>query len=137
MWLTVNGESRQKSSTANMIFDVPTLVSYLSQFMSLLPGDVISTGTPAGVGLGIKPSRSTSRRRRGGAGHRGAGPLAAAGRAVEMRRYVLTLDLKTTRVRSPSTRLITARCGPEVQRSLRRVGVGPWTSTRSGAASPW
>jgi 2-keto-4-pentenoate hydratase/2-oxohepta-3-ene-1,7-dioic acid hydratase in catechol pathway len=55
MWLTVNGESRQKSSTANMIFDVPTLVSYLSQFMSLLPGDVISTGTPAGVGLGIKP----------------------------------------------------------------------------------
>jgi len=55
MWLTVNGETRQKSSTANMIFDVPTLVSYLSQFMSLLPGDVISTGTPAGVGLGIKP----------------------------------------------------------------------------------
>ena len=55
MWLTVNGESRQKSSTANMIFDVPTLVSYLSRFMSLLPGDVISTGTPAGVGLGIKP----------------------------------------------------------------------------------
>jgi 2,4-didehydro-3-deoxy-L-rhamnonate hydrolase len=55
MWLTVNGESRQKSSTANMIFDVPALVSYLSQFMTLLPGDVISTGTPAGVGLGIKP----------------------------------------------------------------------------------
>ena len=55
IWLTVNGETRQKSSTANMIFDVPTLVSYLSQFMSLLPGDVISTGTPAGVGLGIKP----------------------------------------------------------------------------------
>ena len=55
MWLTVNGESRQKSTTANMIFDVPTLVSYLSQFMTLLPGDVISTGTPAGVGLGIKP----------------------------------------------------------------------------------
>jgi 2-keto-4-pentenoate hydratase/2-oxohepta-3-ene-1,7-dioic acid hydratase in catechol pathway len=55
MWLTVNGESRQKSSSANMIFDVPTLVSYLSQFMTLLPGDVISTGTPAGVGLGIKP----------------------------------------------------------------------------------
>jgi 2,4-didehydro-3-deoxy-L-rhamnonate hydrolase len=55
MWLTVNGETRQKSSTANMIFDVPTLVSYLSQFMTLLPGDVISTGTPAGVGLGMKP----------------------------------------------------------------------------------
>ena len=55
MWLTVNGETRQKSSTAQMIFDVATLVSYLSDFMTLLPGDVISTGTPAGVGLGIKP----------------------------------------------------------------------------------
>jgi 2-keto-4-pentenoate hydratase/2-oxohepta-3-ene-1,7-dioic acid hydratase in catechol pathway len=55
MWLTVNGESRQKSSTHQMIFDVPTLVSYLSRFMTLLPGDVISTGTPAGVGLGMNP----------------------------------------------------------------------------------
>ena len=55
MWLTVNGETRQRSSTAQMIFEVPTLVSYVSQFMTLLPGDVISTGTPAGVGLGIKP----------------------------------------------------------------------------------
>lgn len=55
MWLTVNGVSKQKSSTANMIFDVPTLVSYVSEFMTLLPGDVISTGTPAGVGLGHDP----------------------------------------------------------------------------------
>ena len=55
MWLTVNGESRQKSSTHQLIFDVPTLVSYLSRFMTLLPGDVISTGTPAGVGLGMTP----------------------------------------------------------------------------------
>jgi 2,4-diketo-3-deoxy-L-fuconate hydrolase len=55
MWLKVNGEIRQKSSTANMIFDVATLVSYVSEFMTLLPGDVISTGTPAGVGLGMKP----------------------------------------------------------------------------------
>lgn len=55
MWLRVNGETRQNSSTANMIFDVPTLVSYVSEFMTLLPGDVISTGTPAGVGLGMKP----------------------------------------------------------------------------------
>jgi 2,4-didehydro-3-deoxy-L-rhamnonate hydrolase len=53
MWLKVNGQFRQKSSTANMIFDVATLVSYVSQFMTLLPGDVISTGTPAGVGLGM------------------------------------------------------------------------------------
>jgi 2,4-diketo-3-deoxy-L-fuconate hydrolase len=55
MWLKVNGEYRQRSSTGNMIFAVPVLVSYLSQFMTLLPGDVISTGTPAGVGLGMKP----------------------------------------------------------------------------------
>jgi 2-keto-4-pentenoate hydratase/2-oxohepta-3-ene-1,7-dioic acid hydratase in catechol pathway len=55
MWLKVNGEYRQRSSTGNMIFGVPVLVSYLSQFMTLLPGDVISTGTPAGVGLGMKP----------------------------------------------------------------------------------
>ena len=55
MWLSVNGEIRQKSSTKNMIFDVATLVSYVSQFMTLLPGDLISTGTPAGVGLGMKP----------------------------------------------------------------------------------
>jgi 2,4-didehydro-3-deoxy-L-rhamnonate hydrolase len=54
MWLTVNGQSRQKSSTANMIFDVPFLVAYLSEFMTLLPGDVISTGTPAGVALGME-----------------------------------------------------------------------------------
>jgi len=55
MWLSVNGEIRQHGTTANMIFDVPTLVSYVSQFMTLLPGDVISTGTPSGVGLGMKP----------------------------------------------------------------------------------
>ncbi|TAH37218.1 MAG: FAA hydrolase family protein [Planctomycetota bacterium] len=55
MWLKVNGAVKQRSSTANMIFDVPALVSYLSQFMTLLPGDVISTGTPAGVGLGFQP----------------------------------------------------------------------------------
>ncbi len=57
MWLKVNGELRQNSSTANMIFDVGTLVSYVSEFMTLLPGDVISTGTPAGVGLGMNPPR--------------------------------------------------------------------------------
>jgi 2,4-didehydro-3-deoxy-L-rhamnonate hydrolase len=55
MWLKVNGQDRQRSSTGNMVFDVPTLVSYLSQFMTLLPGDVISTGTPAGVAMGMKP----------------------------------------------------------------------------------
>jgi 2-keto-4-pentenoate hydratase/2-oxohepta-3-ene-1,7-dioic acid hydratase in catechol pathway len=55
MWLKVNGQFRQKSTTANMIFDVVTLVSYVSQFMTLLPGDLISTGTPAGVGLGMNP----------------------------------------------------------------------------------
>jgi 2,4-didehydro-3-deoxy-L-rhamnonate hydrolase len=55
MWLTVNGEIRQKGSTANMIVDAPALVSYVSEFMTLLPGDVISTGTPAGVALGMRP----------------------------------------------------------------------------------
>jgi 2-keto-4-pentenoate hydratase/2-oxohepta-3-ene-1,7-dioic acid hydratase in catechol pathway len=54
MWLKVNGVTRQNSSTANMIFDSAFLVSYVSQFMTLLPGDVISTGTPAGVALGMK-----------------------------------------------------------------------------------
>lgn len=55
MWLKVNGTLKQNSSTANMIFDVATLVSYVSEFMTLLPGDLISTGTPAGVGLGTNP----------------------------------------------------------------------------------
>ncbi|MBO0912416.1 MAG: fumarylacetoacetate hydrolase family protein [Acidobacteria bacterium] len=55
LWLKVNGIVRQTSSTRNMIFDVATLVSYVSEFMTLLPGDVISTGTPAGVGLGMSP----------------------------------------------------------------------------------
>lgn len=55
MWLKVNGEMRQKGTTANMIFDVAALVSYTSQFMTLLPGDIISTGTPAGVGFGMRP----------------------------------------------------------------------------------
>lgn len=57
LWLSVNGERLQDSNTNDMIFNVPTLVSYISQFMTLLPGDVISTGTPAGVGLGLKPPR--------------------------------------------------------------------------------
>jgi 2-keto-4-pentenoate hydratase/2-oxohepta-3-ene-1,7-dioic acid hydratase in catechol pathway len=55
MWLTVNGESRQKGSTATMVYGVAHLVSYLSQFMSLEPGDIVSTGTPPGVGMGMKP----------------------------------------------------------------------------------
>ena len=56
MWLKVNGETRQNGSTATMIFGVKTLVSYISRFMTLMPGDVIPTGTPPGVGLGIKPT---------------------------------------------------------------------------------
>ncbi len=57
MWLKVNGETKQSGSTKDLVFDVPVLVSYISQFMTLLPGDVISTGTPAGVGLAQKPPR--------------------------------------------------------------------------------
>ena len=57
LWLTVNGKKMQDGTTADLIFKVPFLVSYVSQFMTLLPGDVISTGTPAGVGLGMNPPR--------------------------------------------------------------------------------
>jgi 2,4-diketo-3-deoxy-L-fuconate hydrolase len=57
MWLKVNGKVMQKSSTSDMIFDVATVVSYLTEFMTLLPGDVISTGTPAGVALGMRPPK--------------------------------------------------------------------------------
>ncbi len=57
LWLKLNGEMVQNSSTADFIFNIPTVVSYLSQFMSLLPGDVISTGTPKGVGLGFNPPK--------------------------------------------------------------------------------
>ena len=56
MWLTVNGKTFQNSNTSNLVFKVPFLLHYLSQFMTLLPGDVVSTGTPPGVGLGIKPN---------------------------------------------------------------------------------
>jgi 2,4-didehydro-3-deoxy-L-rhamnonate hydrolase len=55
MWLTVNGKKYQNSNTSNLVFKIPFLVHYISRFMTLLPGDVISTGTPPGVGLGIKP----------------------------------------------------------------------------------
>jgi 5-carboxymethyl-2-hydroxymuconate isomerase len=55
MWLDVNGERRQTGNTNTLIFNVPTVVSYLSRFMTLMPGDVISTGTPPGVGMGMKP----------------------------------------------------------------------------------
>lgn len=55
LWLTINGKKVQNGTTANLIFKIPFLISYVSQFMTLLPGDVISTGTPAGVGLGMNP----------------------------------------------------------------------------------
>lgn len=57
MWLTVNGEKMQNGSTRTMVYQVPFLIHYLSQFMTLHPGDVISTGTPPGVGLGMRPQR--------------------------------------------------------------------------------
>jgi 2,4-didehydro-3-deoxy-L-rhamnonate hydrolase len=55
LWLKVNDKQMQNGTTANLIFNIPFLVSYVSQFMTLLPGDIISTGTPAGVGLGFNP----------------------------------------------------------------------------------
>ncbi len=57
LWLTLNGQTMQDSRTSDLIFGIPHIVSYLSQFMTLLPGDVISTGTPQGVGMGQKPQR--------------------------------------------------------------------------------
>lgn len=57
MWLKVNGETMQSGSTQTMVFGVAELVSYLSDFMSLHPGDIISTGTPPGVGMGLSPQR--------------------------------------------------------------------------------
>ncbi len=57
LWLKLNGETMQDSNTSDLVFDVPALISYISQYMTLLPGDIISTGTPSGVGLGLKPPR--------------------------------------------------------------------------------
>jgi 2-keto-4-pentenoate hydratase/2-oxohepta-3-ene-1,7-dioic acid hydratase in catechol pathway len=57
LWTEVNGERRQNSNTGDLIFDVDEIVSYVSQFMTLLPGDVIPTGTPSGVGMGFRPPK--------------------------------------------------------------------------------
>ena len=57
LWLDVNGERLQNSSTSDFIFNVQEVVSYISQYMTLLPGDIISTGTPFGVGLGFNPPK--------------------------------------------------------------------------------
>ena len=57
LWLKLNGEMKQNSNTSDLIYKVPFLVSYISRFMSLMPGDIISTGTPFGVGMGLKPQR--------------------------------------------------------------------------------
>lgn len=57
LWLKLNGETMQHSNTSDMVFKIPELISYISHFMTLLPGDVISTGTPFGVGLGLDPQR--------------------------------------------------------------------------------
>lgn len=57
LWLKINGETLQHSNTSDFIFDIPKVVSYISQFMTLLPGDIISTGTPFGVGLGFNPPK--------------------------------------------------------------------------------
>ena len=73
--LAVNGEIRQRSNTSDMIFSVAQIVSYLSQFMTLLPGDIVITGTPQGVGLGIKPTPQFLRR--GDVITLSAGPLGA------------------------------------------------------------
>jgi 2-keto-4-pentenoate hydratase/2-oxohepta-3-ene-1,7-dioic acid hydratase in catechol pathway len=57
LWLKLNGETVQHSSTSDMIFGVAEIIAYMSRFMRLVPGDIITTGTPAGVGMGMKPQR--------------------------------------------------------------------------------
>lgn len=57
LWLKVNGEKVQDSNTSDLVFNIPQLISHISSYMTLLPGDIISTGTPSGVGMGFKPSR--------------------------------------------------------------------------------
>ncbi|MDC6366911.1 MULTISPECIES: fumarylacetoacetate hydrolase family protein [Flavobacteriaceae] len=57
LWLKLNGKTMQDSNTSDFVFGIPKLISYISQFMTLLPGDIISTGTPFGVGLGLKPTQ--------------------------------------------------------------------------------
>ncbi|MCW5516861.1 fumarylacetoacetate hydrolase family protein [Muriicola sp. Z0-33] len=57
LWLTLNGEMMQNSNTSDFVFGIPKLVSYISEFMTLLPGDIVSTGTPFGVGLGLNPPK--------------------------------------------------------------------------------
>ena len=84
MWLKVNGEKRQHGNTKTMVFDVPHLVWYCSQFFVLEPGDVIVTGTPPGVGLGMKPAPIWLQgRRRGRTRHRRARRAEAEDRAVQ------------------------------------------------------
>jgi 2,4-diketo-3-deoxy-L-fuconate hydrolase len=73
MWLDLNGQRVQTGSTKTMIFSVAKIVSYVSQFMTLMPGDVITTGTPPGVGLGMKPPLLPEEGRRDDAGHPGPG----------------------------------------------------------------
>jgi 2-keto-4-pentenoate hydratase/2-oxohepta-3-ene-1,7-dioic acid hydratase in catechol pathway len=55
LWLDVNGQRMQTGSTKTMVFNVAKIVSYVSQFMTLMPGDIIATGTPPGVGMGMQP----------------------------------------------------------------------------------
>jgi 2,4-diketo-3-deoxy-L-fuconate hydrolase len=73
MWLDVNGHRYQNGSTRTMIFNVVQLVSYVSRFMTLYPGDLITTGTPPGVGMGVKPSGVPEGGRRDAAVDPGAG----------------------------------------------------------------
>ncbi len=92
MWLDVNGKRMQTGSTATMIFNVVQIVSYISHFMVLEPGDVITTGTPPGVGLGMKPAALPQGRRRDEPRHRRA-------RRTETDRRRLAEDLTRRRTR--------------------------------------
>ena len=83
MWLDVNGQRMQTGNTRTMIFGVAHLVSYVSHFMTLMPGDIITTGTPPGVGMGKNPQSVPEARRRHEPGHQGPGRAAPEMRGLE------------------------------------------------------
>ena len=126
LWLTVNGEKRQNSNTDQMIFDVPTLVSYLSRFMTLLPGDVISTGTPPGVGLGFNPPLYLKAGDVVELGIEGLGPPAAARGAVPpgettMKRFGQLIGLRPEVLEE--YKRYHAAVWPEILDAIRKAGI--------------
>ncbi len=109
LWTTVNGERRQDGNTGKMIFSVASLIAYVSRFMSLRAGDVISTGTPAGVGHGAKPPEVSPARRRGRDGNHRSRHPAPQDRRIPLARVIHERSMRAAggacrRVRPPRGR---------------------------------